>query len=153
MKVESMKSNFDEYISNLNSNKDNYPNELFEFAVNTERYELNHPQSLHDSWVSSITIAENRNKVRPFEPSLSIVLNLLGQQHDRDIVLKYSNVKSYEILGSENPYNYGDTFHGDILTHEISNIDGLFNHIIELRSGSIFKVTFNEFSCLEQVYT
>ena len=148
-----MNSNFDEYISNLKSNREDYPSELFEFAVNTERYELNHPQSLHDSWVSSITIAENRNKVRPFEPSLSIVLNLLGQQHDRDIVLSYSRVQSYEILGSENPYNYGDTFHGDVLTHEISTIDGSFHHIIELRSGSVFKVSFNEFSCLEQVYT
>ena len=148
-----MNSSFDEYISNLNLNKGSFPNELFEFAVNTERYELNHPKSLHDSWISSITIAENRNKARPFEPSLSIVLNLLGQQHDRDIVLSYFNVKSYEILGYENPYNYGDTFHGDILTHEISTIDGLFHHIIELRSGSTFKVTFKEFSCLEQVYT
>ena len=148
-----MNSSFDEYISNLNLNKGSFPNELFEFAVNTERYELNHPKSLHDSWISSNTIAENRNKARPFEPSLSIGLNLLGQQHDRDIVLSYFNVKSYEILGYENPYNYGDTFHGDILTHEISTIDGLFHHIIELRSGSTFKVTFKEFSCLEQVYT
>ena len=148
-----MNSSFDQYISNLNSNKDIYPNELFEFASNSERYELNHPQSLHDSWVTSITIAENRNKIRPFEPSLSIVLNLLGQQHDRDIVLNYFNVKSYEILGSENPFNYGDTFHGDVLTHEISIVDGLFQHVLELRSGSFFKVIFSKFSCLEHVYT
>jgi len=148
-----MNSSFDEYISNLNSNKDNFPNELFEFAANIERYELNHPQSLHDAWVTSITIAENRNNVRPFEPSLSISLNLLGQQHDRDIVLNYLNVKSYEVLGAENPFNYGDTFHGDVLTHEVSISGSLFQHVLELRSGSTFKVTFEKFNCLEQVYT
>ena len=148
-----MNSSFDEYISNLNSNKDNFPSELFEFAANTERYELNHPQSLHDAWVTSITIAENRNKVRPFEPYLSISLNLLGQQHDRDIVLNYVNVKSYEIIGTENPFNYGDTFHGDVLTHEVSISDNLFQHVLELRSGSTFKVIFANFNCLEQVYT
>jgi len=148
-----MNSNFDEYISSINSNQDILPKALFEFASNIERYELNHPQSLHDSWVSSITIAENRNRIRPFEPSLSIVLNLLGQQHDRDIILSYSSVKSYELLGCENPYNYKDTFHGDILQHEVSISNDLFQHTIELRSGSVFKVVFGGFSCTEQVYT
>ncbi|TMO76393.1 hypothetical protein [Pseudoalteromonas aurantia] len=148
-----MNSSFDEYISNLNSNRNNFPSELFEFAANTERYELNHPKSLHDAWVTSITIAENRNKVRPFEPSLSISLNLLGQQHDRDIFLNYLKVKSYELIGTENPFNYGDTFHGDVLTHEVSITGNGFQHIIELRSGSTFKVTFADFNCVEKIYT
>ena len=146
-------SNFDKYISNLVSNKTKFPEQLFEFATNLERYELNHPKSLHDSWVTSLTIAENRNKQRPFDASLSITLNLLGQKHDRDIVLTYNNVKYYELIGHENEFNYNDTFHGDILTHEVSLENELYKHILELRSGSIFKVYFTEFKVTECVYT
>ncbi|CAM4298796.1 hypothetical protein [Pseudoalteromonas byunsanensis] len=148
-----MNSEFDKYISNLVANKANFPDSLFEFGTDQKRYELNHPKSLHDSWVTSLTIAENRNRKRPFDASLSIILTLLGQQHDRDIILTYSNVKSYELIGHENGINYNDTYHGDVLTHEVSFENELYKHIIELRSGSIFKVRFTEFKVNEYVYT
>ena len=148
-----MNSDFDKYISNLVANKEKMPEQLFEFAANPERYELNHPRSLHNTWVTSLTIAENRNKQRPFDASLSITLNLLGQHHDRDIVLTYNNVKSYELIGHINEFNYNDTFHGDVLTHEISLENEQYQHIIELRSGSKFKVCFTEFEVIECVYT
>lgn len=125
-----MNSNFDKYISDLVSNKTKLPAQLFAFATNLDRYELNHPRSLHDSWVTSLTIAENRNPKRPFDTWLSISLNLLGQQHDRDILLTYKNVKSYELVGRENELNYNDTFHGDVLTHKVSLEKGLCRHII-----------------------
>ena len=129
------------------------PAQLFEFASNPEHYELNNPRSLHDTWVTSLTIAENRNKQRPFEATLAITLKLLGQQHDRDIVLTYNNVESYELIGHKNGFNYNDTFHGDVLTHEISLVHEQYQHTIELRSGSKFTVIFTEFKVTECVET
>jgi hypothetical protein len=78
---------------------------------------------------------------------------LLGQQHDRDIFLNYTDVKEYQFLGVENQLNWNDTFHGDILSHEVTMIDvDLFQHKFEMRSGSIFNVQFSRFEIKEKLH-
>lgn len=148
-----MNISFDDYMDSIKANRKSMPPELISFASNEDHYELNHPQSLHDSWVSSLCTEELRNNTRPYECSLRVTLKLLGQQHDRTLVLIYSDVVAYEFLGSENSFNPNDTFHGDILDHRISITGDAYKHIIEMRSGSIFKVVFKGFSFEEQSST
>ena len=87
---------------------------MYDFAIDVNRHNLDSPHSLHDSWMASITIKENRSKERPFDSKPTIELVLLGQMHDRDITIRYLGVESYQMQGIKNPYNWGDTFQGDV---------------------------------------
>ena len=148
-----MQRNFDEYMEYILSLKDVLPEELHKFSSNTEHYELNHPDSLHDAWVVSLLVKESRNASRPFNCNLSVEINLLGQHHDRELILKYFNVSKYGFVGQRNELNANDTFHGDILSHEVGVKPEGFSHTIAMRSGSVFEVVFSGFSYEVQLST
>ena len=141
-----MTTNLDNYIESIKASKETMPPELYSFASNINHYELNHPLSLHDSWLASLNTEEIRNNERPFNSSLRITLKLLGQQHDCTLILSYSDVLAYEFYGKENTFNPNDTFHGDIVDHRVSIVNNAYSHTIEMRSGSVFKVVFRAFT-------
>ena len=147
-----MYESFDKYIKYMEMNKDQFPNHVYEFAIDPERHILQSPHSLHDAWLTSFTIQENRNLIRPFEPSPSIELVLLGQMHDRDIVLNYSGIEWYEIGGRKNQYNWGDTYHGDIEAHQVRLEGNSILHEIEFVSESKITVTCKDFTCSEKMH-
>ena len=148
-----MQRSFDEYMEYILSLKEDLPEELFKFSSNIAHYELNHSDSLHDAWVVSLLVKENRNASRPFNCNLSLEINLLGQHHDRELILKYLNVSKYGFVGQRNELNANDTFHGDILSHEVGLKSGRFIHTIAMRSGSIFEVAFSGFTFEVQLNT
>lgn len=143
---------FKKYLEYLETNKKNLPVDIYEFAKDENRHNLSSPHSLHDAWISSITIKENRNKERPFNPKPSIKIELLGPMHDRDIILSYFDVESYEIKGNKNRFNWGDTFHGDIDRHEIRLSESLYEHTIWFHSDSVLKIKFRKFEIRENMY-
>ena len=145
-----MNLDFDSYIERTKDSRELMPFELYNFASNPKHYELNGSQSLHDAWVASIVIEEARDANRPFNASLNICIKLLGQQHDRSLILSYLDVKSYSFTGIKNDLNPNDTFHGDILDHRVAINSDSFEHTLHARSGSIFKVVFGRFSYHEQ---
>jgi len=146
-----MYDSFDDYLEYLKRNKDKFPANVYEFAIDINRHILESPHSFHDSWLTSITIKENRNKEQPFEPTPSIEIVLLGQMHDRDIILTHEGIESYSINGHKKPYNWGDTFQGDISCHEIRiNKDGQITHEIEFVSESRIIIACRKFKCVEQ---
>ena len=149
-----MYESFDDYIDYLNTIKDKIPQHVYEFASNVNRHNLDSPHSLHDSWITSISVREKRNKISPFEPVTSIKIELLGQLHDRDIVLEYEGIKSYSIECVENPYNWADTFHGDIISHEVSLLESDFLlHEILMATEKTIKIVCKNFTCNEQIHT
>lgn len=152
--MEYVDKSFQLYRDYLERNKERFPLSVFEFSYDLERHTLNSPHSLHDSWLTSITVRENRKGGRPFEPDPTIELILLGQMHDRDIVLTYRGIVSYVVTGNRNPYNYADTFLGDISCHEVRVTDaGFLMHEIEFVSDSRIIITCETFECVENEHT
>lgn len=148
-----MYDSFDEYIEYMKVNKGKFPAKVYDFVTDVNRHNLNSPHSLHDSWMTSISIKENRNKFRPFDPKPSIELELLGQMHDRDIILTYSGIEKYKIKGLKNPLNYADTYQGDILCHQVTlNKQELLIHEILFRSESKIVIICENFDCIERMH-
>lgn len=144
---------FDNYIEYMERNKKKFPTRVFDFATDVNRHKLDSPHSLHDSWMTSITIKENRNSKRPFDPNPTIEIELLGQMHDRDIILSYFGVENYKIKGLKNPYNWGDTYQGDILCHEVRlNKKGFIIHEIVFASESKIVIACKDFLCSERLH-
>ncbi|SFM37402.1 hypothetical protein [Marinobacter zhejiangensis] len=149
-----MQKDFDSYLEYIEANRSRFSAAVYEFASSITRYDLNSPHSLHDAWLSSLTVKENRNSERPFELDTTIELVLLGPMHDREISLKYVGVQSYRFEGKQNPYNWADTFHGDISGHEVTATDdGSVVHEIEYVSGSRIVISCKDFACTEYEYT
>lgn len=145
---------FESYRKYLDAHKNEFPEHIFEFAANEDRHNLTSPHSLHDSWLSSLCIREQRNLDEGKAAWPGIEICLLGQMHDRNINLVYSNVHSYEISGTKNPYNWADTFHGDVSTHTIVvHSQSTFTHEIQFVSGSKIQIVFEGFQCTEVART
>ena len=146
-----MYKSFDEYLVYMEKNKDLFPTAIYQFATDVCRHKLDSPHSLHDSWLTSITFKENRNKERPFNPKQTLEIILLGQMHDRDIYLKYEGVSVYRIEVSNG--NSNDTFLGDLLKHEIKVTESKsFTHELEFASKSSIFIEFTNLKCNENVY-
>ena len=149
-----MYESFDDYKNYIEANKDKLASHVYEFAIDINRHNLDSQHSLHNSWMTSITIKENRNKKRPFDPEPKIEIKLLGQMHDRDIILSYSGIENYQIKGLKNPYNWADTYQGDISCHEVRlDEQGLLIHEILFVSESTITITCKDFWCTERLHT
>ncbi len=147
-----MWADFDRYIEELKSKRSLIPEHIYDLATSVERHELSNPLSLHDSWLDAYTVREKRNPERPFECSAAIELRLLGQMHDRYMVINYIDVASHKFIGSQNDFNATDTFHGDILKHAIDVLgDGTFRHEMEFRSGSTLSIDFKDLEIKEEM--
>lgn len=149
-----MYESFDRYVEYLTENKNRLPQHVFEFAIDVNRHNLNSPHSLHDAWMNSISIKENRNASRPFEPSPTIDIDLLGPHHDRDICLNYTDIESYIFKGIKNPFNWADTYHGDVLSHEVRLTEsGSISHELLFASESKIQIVCRDFKCTERLYS
>ena len=129
------------YRAYLEGVRDRIPAEIYKFASDSRYYDLDSPQSLHDSWFISLFICENRAPSEPTSPELRVSLRLLGREGDRTIVLEYSGVSFYRAEGTRNTLNYSDTFHGDVYTHEVRVVESnQIEHEILFRSDSVILI-------------
>lgn len=149
-----MYESFDLYRRYLEKNRDRFPPAVFAFAANVERHSIDSPHSLHDAWLSSVSVKENRRTHRPFEPRPSVELVLLGPKHDREIILTYEGVSDYRIEGKRNPYNWAGTFHGDVNSHEVRiTAKSQIIHEIAFASQTKVLVTCETYTCTERENT
>jgi len=140
------------YLEYLETIKSSLPDHIYAFASHEKYFTLNSPHSLHDAWLSSVEVRETRNKERPFEPVVGVTLKLLGQLHDRTIVLEYKEVCRYELNGKPNRSNWADTFHGDVFTHEVRiEKKGWIIHEIGFVSDSTFLIECRDFTSREEM--
>jgi hypothetical protein len=141
---------FEEYRGYLESIRDQLPPHVYAFATDVNRYSLDSPQSLHDCWLASLSVFEERSPHRPFRPAVRIRLRLLGQRHDRYINLTYHDVRGYELVGCPNRYNPADTFHGDVATHEVRFEHATLVHEIQFVSESRVLIQCGSFDVAEE---
>ena len=140
---------FGDYLEALESYRERLPPEVARFASDENRFALNHPSSLHDAWVEEVAIKESRS-TGDAASQARILLTLLGQTHDRHIILIYSGVTEYLVSSGSNLPSNRQTFHGDIWTHEVRITDGdEVIHEIALADGGRFEVTCRSFSIAE----
>jgi len=135
----------------MRSNRARFPSHVYDFAVDENRHNLDSPSSLHDAWMTSISIKENRQEKRPFNPKPTVEVVLLGPMHDREITLEYTDVEEYRIEGIEDKVNFSDTYHGDILCHEVRvNEQQFVIHEIKFASASRIVIACASFVCTEK---
>ena len=141
---------FGDYLDALNSYRHLLPVEVAEFASDEDRYVLTHPSSLHDAWVEQISVTESRN-VDGASSRIGVALRLLGQMHDRHIILTYENVSNYSISGGENQWSTHQTLHGDVFTHEVRVSDcGRVVHEIAVGEAGKIEITCATFNVEER---
>jgi hypothetical protein len=105
------------YFEYLRSVQQQFPAELYSYAIEWQHYALDSASSLHDAWLVCAQFAYRDRE---------LTLEFLGPYHDRSHVLKYVGVKSYafDILVQ---YRLGDY---DVLAHEFRIDDGRIVHEI-----------------------
>jgi len=145
------------YLEYVETIRDSLPEHIYQFASSEKYFTLNSPHSLHDSWLNSVEIREFRNGERPFDPVVGITLKLLGQHHDRIIILDYEEVVQYIFEGSrdvegQSGFRYGDTFHGDVFTHEVRLSEkGTLIHEIVYVTESFLLIECKNFTYKEEI--
>ena len=144
---------FGDYLEALESYSAQLPPAVAEFASDENRFALHHPGSLHDAWVEQIAISESRAKdERPSE--IRVILTLLGQMHDRRMILTYEGVSGYSIIGGKNPHSTPHTLHGDIYTHEVRlSARQEVVHEIAVGDGGQIEITCKTFQVEERAIT
>jgi len=147
------------YLDYLETIKGSLPAHVAEFASSKQFFTLDSPHSLHDAWLNSVEVRETRRSEQPREPTVTLTLKLLGQYHDRVIVLEYENVFQYRMEGTreikDGPPNfqYGDTFHGDVITHEVRlGNEGHIIHEIAFATESALLVECLNFTHREEIF-
>jgi hypothetical protein len=108
---------WDGYFEYLRSARQQFPSDLYSYAVNWDHYSLDGTNSLHDAWLVGARFAHKAQDV---------TLEFLGARHDRKFTLRYSAVESYALdLSVE--YRSGDR---DVFVHEFLADKGLISHEI-----------------------
>jgi hypothetical protein len=108
---------WERYFEYLRSVQQQFPSELYAYAIKWEHYALDSMDSLHDAWLTCARFAYRERE---------LTFEFLGPWHDRTQIMRYVGVKSYafDILVE---HRLGD---GDVLVHEFRIEDGRVVHEI-----------------------
>jgi len=132
---------FDKYFDYIESIKNTMPKALSEFASNYERYELNGPLTLHDSWIDSIFLQKNYFDVNAIKQSTVKLKFLLANQNLLD--LQYEDVS--EFIYTYQPTKWPDRA-VDLIVHEFDrNDDGSYSHLMAFDRNVWLKIVFKTF--------
>ncbi|MCI0402437.1 MAG: hypothetical protein L0212_02805 [Acidobacteria bacterium] len=127
------------------------PAHVYEFAIAEWHYNPDFHQSLHDSWVESVSIVESTIGGDRHRRKLDISVRLLGPYHDGYIELRYADVHSYSMNvqrggGWDPPSQY--RHHGDWLIDEVRLSDrGQVVHEVEFSTGSRWIIESQDLTC------
>lgn len=127
---------WDKYFRYLEQQKEKFPADLYEYAINWDNYSLDSKDSLHDSWLESIEF-NHTNKSMKVD---NISLRMLGAYHDRYHELRYIEVQSFnmELRGSDEPG------YRDLLAHEFRVTNQCFTHEICFSNLGFISVQFKK---------
>jgi hypothetical protein len=95
----------DDYFKYLKTIENKVDKALYNFIGDTNRYHINHQDSLHDSWLKSVQIKFIEKQVE------SISIKFLGPYHDKEYTFIFKNIINYK-------FDSKLKIHGDLLTHE-----------------------------------
>lgn len=138
------------YHAYLDSIRPQLPPNVYDFAIAEWHYNPDFPQSLHDSWVESVSIIESPIRGNQHNRTLDITIRLFGPYHDGHIRIDYKDVYSYSInLPGGTELEIGPYRHGDWLVDEVSLSErNLVVHEIEFRSGSRWMIESRDITCV-----
>lgn len=138
--LKAMHDAFKAYRGYLESNRNKFLPSLFSFALEQSNEDINNKNFLHDSWVDSINVREsrliNRRKV-------DIDIKLIGPYHDRYLLLKYGNVKSYVLNFDPCFEGHGDYTRGEVRLSPTE--EGFFVHEFDWNYLSRSRIEFASF--------
>ena len=142
---------YNSYLEYLIFNKSIFDSKIYTFASNYLYFDLSSPSSLHDSWLESFRVVENRIEGKD-DSSIEVEIILLGAFHDRKIHMRYGDVSRYEFGFAETTIGKSciRSRHGDIFTHEIRLENKVYEHEIAFNNGAKFLVAFSKFSHWEE---
>lgn len=141
---------FGRYLEALAEYRHRLSPHVAQFAGDAERFTLDHPKSLHDAWLQSVVVTENRGTAAA-PSTVRVELLLLGQHHDRFIRISYERVSRYALHGQSGERCTAATFHGDIFTHEVRVTDaGHTVHEIAFEAGSVFSIECEDFTVTDE---
>ena len=111
------KVNWDDYFEYLRSVREQFPSDLYSYAVSWERYSLDGGNSLHDAWLVGAQFGYKAQDVS---------LEFIGARHDRRLTFQYLVVESYEFdlsveyrLGDRDVFAHEFRMDGELISHEI----------------------------------
>jgi hypothetical protein len=133
---------FDRYASYLDSIRDQLPAHVYDFASNSNHFDLTSHSSLHDAWLESLCVVEPATGSRSEVRAIEIRLRLLGPFHDRYINLVYTGVSKYGLNAPSRPGEprFTHTAHGNLLTHEVRFENGALVHELLFERDAAFLI-------------
>jgi hypothetical protein len=109
--------NWDDYFEYLRSVREQFPSDLYSYALSWEHYSLDGENSLHDAWLVGAQFGYKAQDVS---------LEFIGARHDRRLTFQYLAVESY-VFDLSVEYRFGDR---DVFAHEFRMDDELVTHEI-----------------------
>jgi hypothetical protein len=136
---------FDKYFEYLQSIKTQLPLVLGNFALATNRYELNGNDTLHDAWLKSLNMTKDYGIDKP--SITKVQLSLLLATHLKIVHLEYSEVIHIKCSLASNLWPMQPV---DLLVHEVSLLaENTFQHFIQFDRGMWIEVVFSAFKVHE----
>lgn len=129
--------NFDAYFDYIEKQKNTMAKDLYSFACDWERYSLDSPNSLHDSWLKSIVFVRNNVALNAL---IDLKLLFLCQFHDRYVELTYLDVIEHN-LGELASVLFTSTM-PEVLVHEFSVLNTSNRHEILLSGNQQLTIQF-----------
>ncbi len=134
---------FDRYFSYIESVKNELPENLYEFASDISRYEMNGPSTLHDAWVEDVALSTRYANESNAIVASDVVVRL-RQATEGTIAIAYSGVQGFEFQNFPSRWPNHAT---DLLVHEVAvEPEGLYSHTLVFDKDVIMKVLFHDFS-------
>jgi hypothetical protein len=133
---------FDQYFVYIESIKEHLPADLYRFAADVSRYELDGPNTLHDAWVEDVVFSTRyRNQTNVIAAAEAKVC--LRKANGRFISMTYSGVEGFEYRNLPNRWPDMAT---DLLVHEVClESSSLYSHLLVFDKDVYMKLVFRNF--------
>ena len=133
------------YLKYLAQVKGTIPQDLSDLC-DRDRYDIRSRRSLHDSWISRISLREQFLEAQ--KPSqIGLEIELLGPYHDRVFMIRYDKVSYYNLAA--NGHSSG-RHRGDLLVHELRvGENGNFEHEYSFSNEGRIEIYCQEMSFTE----
>ncbi len=127
------------YFNYLDTIKGLLSDNVADLVCDQRRYDLSSAESLHDAWLINYSVDELHDEGNIRSRYCKITIKLLGPFHDREFILTYNNIVSYDV--SVNESTNLEKGHGDLIVHEFYLSDeGNYMHELLFSSGLVISI-------------
>jgi hypothetical protein len=139
-----------EYFNYLDTIKGLLSDNIAGLVCDHKRYDLSSAESLHDAWLVNYSVDELHDEGNVRSRFCKITVKLLGPFHDREFILTYDNVVSYNV--SESGDSNLEKGHGDLIVHELRLSEaGNYTHELLFSSGLVINIESKSIKFIEKI--